>query len=98
MVLKFLVIVPDKIIIGCELSNRKNGGKKMMERTKADWEKIVGDQPISFEKRGSFYYARGSELACLRLSYAYRGCKNFGLDYNKLLDVWSFWLCVPGME
>lgn len=61
-----------------------------IDRAKAEFGKYA-EEPIDVQNIGGTFYAFGSELACLRIFYAYRRSgEAAACDFSKNLNTWYF--------
>ena len=60
-----------------------------LKRVTKDWSSIAGE-PVSVEQSGSFLFAYGTELAVLRLSAAFKECKDATHKFSSNLNSWYF--------
>lgn len=63
-----------------------------LRRITLEWTKVTKEEKIEVEILAGVRYAFGSELACLRLAYGYRGATNIRMGYSENRQTWYFCL------
>ena len=63
--------------------------KRLARKAEETWRALTKEQ-VTCEVIGGTLYAFGSELACLRLAYVFRGVKSARCDYSENLGTWFF--------
>lgn len=61
-----------------------------LRRVTLDWTKVTKEEKIVVENLAGVFYAFGSELACLRLFYVYRGAYSVRCAYSENKGTWYF--------
>ena len=83
-------VEPTRIIEKTAKQTMKTQKKKFIEYVTRDWTNAAGE-PVQVSLVNDAIYAMGSELACLRLAYAYRAeYKQTSVGYSENLDTAYF--------